>query len=181
MTLPVMADTRTSAIINAPMTSIDVTEWVFTLTDSEYRACSKDHVSAGVSRAPDGRRMSINVEHVGRLIVQRYVEDKAERDHCRLLSTSTTFGPSINDRGSAEVIWEFYLERIDAETTRFTNYVRSTATEGWSEELKREGVTLEQAQERNQAVVSAHNEEETPLFAADIERKARQGRWAKAK
>lgn len=93
---------------------------------------------------------------------------------------SPTFGPTINDEGVADVIWEFHLERIDAGTTRFTNYVRSTATEGWENELEREGLTLEQAQQRTQAVISAHNEEETPLFAADIERKAREGRWAAA-
>ena len=29
--------------------------------------------------APDGKRMSINVEHVGNLMVQHYVEDIAER------------------------------------------------------------------------------------------------------
>ncbi|WP_260596673.1 hypothetical protein [Sphingomonas endolithica] len=121
--------------------------------------------------------MSINVEHVGRLVVQHYIEDIAERHHCRLLSLSETFGPSIDERGTADVIWEFYLDRIDDKTTRFTNYVRSSATAGWEEALSREGVTLDQAQNQAQKVISAHNEEETPLFAKDIERKAKQGRW----
>jgi hypothetical protein len=36
--------------------------WCSTLPESEYQACSPAHCSAGATTAPDGRRMSINVE-----------------------------------------------------------------------------------------------------------------------
>ena len=32
---------------------------------------------------------------------------------------------------------------------------------------------------REQQIVVAHNREETPLFAKDIERKAQEGRWSR--
>lgn len=177
MDLPIMADTSTQAIINAPIHAIDVTAWVFGITDAEYQACSKDHIAAAATLAPDGRRMSINVEHVGRLLIQHYVEDLAERRHCRLVSWSDTFGPSIDDRGNSNVLWEFWVEAIDAQTTRFTNRVQSKAVPGWEGGLARTGTSLEEAQRRAARVISAHNAEETPLFAVDIEKKARAGRW----
>ena len=178
MDQPVMADTSTQAIINAPIDSIDVTAWVFGITDAEYQACSKDHIAAAATTAPDGRRMSINVEHVGPLIVQHYVEDLAERRHCRLVSQSNTFGPAIDNRSTADVLWEFWLEPIDAQTTRFINRVLSKATPGWEEDLAKAGLSLEQAQQQAASGIGAHNAEETPLFAIDIERKAQAGRWS---
>jgi hypothetical protein len=46
MDLPTMADSRMDPIINAPCESINLTGWVFGLTDEEYQACSKDHIAA---------------------------------------------------------------------------------------------------------------------------------------
>jgi len=81
MDLPVMADSRMDAIINAPCESIDLTAWVFELTDKDYQACSKDHIAAAASFTADGKRMSINVERIGSLLIQHYVENIAERRH----------------------------------------------------------------------------------------------------
>jgi len=178
MELPVMSDTSLEAVINAPFGSVDLTEWVFGLTDEEYQACSKDHIAGGASLTSDGKRMMINVERIGRLIVQHYVEDVSERDHCRLISTSDTFGPSIGDRGQLHVVWEFFVEPIDTTKTTFRNRVEVKAVTGYEDELHRQGVTLEQAQQRTESVLVPHNAEETPLFAKDIERKALEGRWA---
>ena len=49
------------------------------------------------------------------------------------------------------------------------------ADSAWT--LRRQGVTLEQAQQRAHGVLAPHNTEETLLFAEDIERKALAGRW----
>ena len=179
MTVPILSDSTADAVIHAPVAAIDLTEWVFGLTDAEYRACSKDHIAAGTTVSPDGKRMSINVERIGRLIVQHYREAIAERRRCRLVSVSDTFGPDIGDRGQLGVLWEFRLEPIDATTTKFTNHVQVTAVPGWEEALGRQGVTLEQVQARSRAALLPHNAEETPLFARDIERKALEGRWLK--
>jgi hypothetical protein len=61
MDLPVMVDPRMQAVINAPFETIDLTEWVFGLTDGEYQACSKDHIAprpASRSTASGFRSMS---------------------------------------------------------------------------------------------------------------------------
>jgi hypothetical protein len=177
MDLPVMADSRMDAIIDAPCESIDLTAWVFGLTDKEYQACSKDHIAAAASLTADGRRMSINVERIGSLIVQHYVEDVAERRHCRLISVSDTFGPDIAARGQVGVLWEFFVEPVDATKAKFTNHVEVKAVSGFEDALRKQGVTLEQAQQRAHSVLAPHNTEETLLFAKDIERKALEGRW----
>jgi hypothetical protein len=45
----------------------------------------KNHIAAAASMTPEGKRMSLNVEHVGNLMVQHYVEEISERSHCRLV------------------------------------------------------------------------------------------------
>ena len=81
-----------SATINAPMEKVDIPSWCFTLPESEYQSCSPAHVSAGSTTAPDGRRMSINVEVLGgSMIVQHYVEEIGQPDHLRLVSASDVF------------------------------------------------------------------------------------------
>ena len=58
------------------------------LPDSEYQACSPAHCAAGATTTTDGRRMSINVEVIGgSIIVEHYVEEIAQPDHLRLIST----------------------------------------------------------------------------------------------
>ena len=179
MDLPIMADSSMDAVIDAPCENIDLAEWVFGLTDKEYQACSKDHIAAAASFTRDGKRMSINVERIGSLIVQHYVEDISERGHCRLVSLSDTFGPETSVRGQVGVMWEFFVEPIDATTTKFTNHVRVKAVAGYDEALRRQGIPLEQVQQRSQGVLALHNAEETQLFAKDIERKVLEGRWSR--
>jgi hypothetical protein len=178
MALPVMADSRIEALINAPFQSIDLADWVFGLTDKEYQACSKDHIAAAASATPGGKRMSINVERIGRLIVQHYVEEISLRDHCRLVSISDAFGPAVTDHGQIGVLWEFFIEPIGAKTTRFSNHVEVSAAADYEETLRRQGSSLANARQRMQSVLAPHNAEDTPLFAKDIERKAQEGRWS---
>jgi len=73
--------TSCSTTIHAPLDQVDLPSWCFTLPESEYLACSPAHVAAGVSSAPDGRRMSINVEVIGGILVAHHdVEDLAQPD-----------------------------------------------------------------------------------------------------
>jgi hypothetical protein len=46
MDLPVFADSRMDAVINAPVDTIDLSEWLFGLTDEEYQVCSRTSVAA---------------------------------------------------------------------------------------------------------------------------------------
>ena len=177
MTDDVIAKAVAEATIHAPVASIDLAEWVFTLTDSEYQACSRNHIAAAATLTPDGKRMSINVEHVGNLMVQHYVEDLAEQSRCRLVSLSDSIGPDIASRVTVVVIWAFVVDAIDSGTTKFTNSVEVRSAPGYLEGLERRGVAFVNASEAAQQALSAHNAEETPLFARGIESTALAKRW----
>jgi hypothetical protein len=118
------------------------------------------------------------VEHVGNLMVQHYVEDVSERGHCRLVSTSDSIGPDINGHTKVIVIWSFTAERIYTNSTKFTNSVEVHSTPEYLQILEERGIPFTKASEAVQVAVSAHNAEETLLFAKDIERKAVARRWA---
>jgi hypothetical protein len=75
------------------------------------------------------------------------------------------------------VIWMFIADVIDAGATRFTNSVEVRSTSGYLEALEKRGVPFAKAGEAAQHTLSAHNAEETPLFARDIEHKALATRW----
>lgn len=177
MTEELIAKSTTEATIQTPLAAIDLADWISTLTDGEYQACSKNHIAAASMRAPNGKLTSINVEHVGNLLVQHYVAEVAERTNCRLVSLSDSIGPNIDSRVKIVVIWSFSIEAIDTGTTRFTNTVEVRSTPDYFEILKTRGIPFEKASGVAQQAVSAHNAEETPLFAKDIERKALVKRW----
>jgi hypothetical protein len=84
-----------NAPIEAPIDKIDIAEWLRTLPDKEYQRCAPpDHKAAGYTTADDGRPMSINVEMIGTgLVVQHYVYEIAEKDHCHMVSTSDVLTP----------------------------------------------------------------------------------------
>jgi hypothetical protein len=159
-----IAESAAEVIIRAPLASVDLTEWVFILTDSEYQACSKDHYAGATTLTPEGKRMSLNVERVGNLMVQQYVEDVAEPSHVRLVSQSDSIGPDIGSRVKIVVIWAFTAAAIDAATTKFTNSVEVRSTLADIEALEGRGVPLAKASEAAQQALSAHNAEETPCL-----------------
>src|SRR5215468_2105280 len=104
-----------TAIINAPIDKIDIPAWCFRLPEREYQACSPAHIAAGFTTAPDGKRMSINVENIGgSLMVQHYVETLGEKGHLILESVSDVFTPT--GRTTIHVLWELSVRRIDDKT-----------------------------------------------------------------
>jgi hypothetical protein len=160
-----------SATIDAPIEDIDIPTWCFHLPEAEYQACSPAHCSAGVTTAPDGRRMSINVEVLGGSpMVQHYVEEISERDHLRLVSNSDVFAPT--GRIKVGVIWDLSVKKIDDHTCEFTNTVRSTSTPELMEFLAKQGIPWEVFRAARKPISEAHNRQETPLFARSIERHA---------
>lgn len=66
--MEILAESTAVAIINAPVEKINVTEWLFTLKDDEYQACSSAHIGGGWSISKDGKRISLNVEQVGETV-----------------------------------------------------------------------------------------------------------------
>jgi hypothetical protein len=106
-----LVESSFSATIHAPIEWVDIPTWCFTLPESEYQACSPAHCSAGSTTAPDGRRMSINVEILGgSLMVQHYIEEIALPDRLRLVSNSDVFTPT--GRIKIGVIWDLSAKRI---------------------------------------------------------------------
>ncbi len=128
-----------SATINAPIEKVDIPSWCFTLPESEYQSCSPAHCSAGATTAPDGRRMSINVEILGgSLMVQHYIEEIGQPDHLRLVSSSDVFTPT--GRTKIGVIWDLSVKKIDDRTCEFTNMVHSSATPELMDFLGKQGI-----------------------------------------
>jgi hypothetical protein len=166
-----LVESSFSAIINAPIETIDVPAWCFGLSEAEYQSCSPAHCSAGVTTAPDGRRMSINVEVLGGSpMVQHYVEEISERDHLRLVSNSDVFTPT--GRIKVGVIWDLSVKKIDDRSCEFTNTVHSNSTPELAQFLAKQGIPWEVFKSARKPVSEAHNKQETPLFAKSIERHA---------
>jgi len=160
-----------SAVINAPIEKVDIPTWCFTLPESEYQSCSPAHCSAGATTAPDGRRMSINVEILGGSpMVQHYVEEIGQPDHLRLISKSDVFTPT--GRIKIGVIWDLSVKKINDTTCEFTNTVHSSTTPELLDFLGKQGIPFEAFQAGRKPISEAHNRQETPFFAKSIERHA---------
>ena len=166
-----LVESSFSATINAPIESIDIPGWCFTLSEPEYQSCSPAHCSAAVTTAADGRRMSINVEILGGSpMVQHYLEEISEPSHLRLVSKSDVFAPA--GRIAVGVIWDLSVRRIDDHSCEFTNTVHSSATPELMDFLAKQGIPWEVFKAARKPVSEAHNRQETPLFAKSIERHA---------
>ena len=171
MTTNQIVDSSFTAIINAPIETIDIPAWCFNLSETEYQGCSPAHVAAGFTTAPDGRRMSINVEIIGgSLMVQHYVETLGEKGHLILDSTSDVFTPT--GRTTIHVNWELSAREIEPGRCEFTNRVRSFATDEFMTFIAKQGIPFELFRAQRQPASIAHNQGETPLCAASIERAA---------
>lgn len=167
-----IVDSSFTAIIDAPIEKIDIPEWAFNLSEAEYRSCSPAHVTAAKTIGPDGRRMSINVEIIGGSpMVQHYQEEVSKPDHLILTSFSDVFGPT--GRVTIHVHWELSVRKIDSNRCEFTNRVISHATDGMMKALDQQGVAFEAFRSQRQPHSIYHNRQETPLFAASIERAAK--------
>jgi hypothetical protein len=166
-----IVDSSFTAIINAPIDKIDIPAWCFGLAEQEYQGCSPAHIAAGYTTAADGRRMSINVEIIGgSLMVQHFVETLGQKDHLILDSMSDVFTP--NGRTTIHVTWELSVKSIGEGKCELANRVRSHATKEFQTFLARQGIPFDQFRAQRQPASTAHNQSETPLFAASIERAA---------
>lgn len=167
----VIVDSSFTAIINAPIEAIDIPAWCFSLPDEEYQGCSPCHYAAGATTARDGRRMSINVEIIGGTpMVQHYVEQLAEKQHLVLDSVSDLF--TASGRTTMMVMWELSVKPLAAGKCEFTNHVRTRPTEAFLEYLAKQGIPIDVFRTQRQPMSIAHNRQETPFFAASIERHA---------
>jgi hypothetical protein len=167
----VIVDASFSAEINAPLETIDIPAWCFSLPDDEYQGCSPAHFAAGSTTSRDGRRMSINVEVIGgSLMVQHYVEQAADRQHLVLDSVSDLFTPA--GRTKILVMWELSVRALSPGKCEFTCHVRTRATDELWNFLARQGIPFDVFCTQRQPMSIAHIKAETPFFAASLERHA---------
>ena len=167
-----LVKTEKTATIHAPIQRVDIADWLLHLPDAEYRRCAPpDHIAAGTTTTDDGRPMSINVEMIGgALMVQHYVAEVHEPQHCRMVSLSdvqTSAGWT-----KIEVIWDLSVTALDSASCRFTNRVLSYPTPEFLETLNIAGISFEDAVADRQAASDDHNRLETALYAQSLERKA---------
>ncbi len=171
-----MGESTGKAIINAPIEAVNLGEWMFTLSSEEYAACAEGHQSAAQGQLPSGKRFSVNVEIVGGIfMVQHYVEMISERDHVLGVSPNTTFWQNDKDYVLAQISWELKVAKIDEHSCELTC---RAATESENEAFVNKFREATKDIPAENSPLQVHINEETPLFAKDIERKALAGIWS---
>jgi hypothetical protein len=167
-----LSNSAYSYIIQAPLEDVDIAGWLFTLSEAEYcRCCPPDHIACAATTTDDGRKMSINVEMIGKtLMIQHYVAETATASRCRMVSTSDAFTP--NGRTRVQVIWTLSVKRIDDNSCEYTNSVVAHPTAEFLVFIAKHNLRFEDAAAQRQHDGSDHNRRETPLFAASLERMA---------
>lgn len=114
--------------------------------------------------------MSLNVEHVGVMMVQHYVEELAEKQHCRVVSVTDLFFPE-KGRTTCQVTWELIATPVTGDTSQLENVVLIHTTPDLEAFIAKNNMPFEQVKADFTAATEAHNAEETPLFANSIARK----------
>jgi hypothetical protein len=166
-----LSDSTVTSIMHVPLEKVNIAEWLLTLPDAEYQRCSHAYIAAGTSTTDNGRTMSINVETIGdTLIVQHYVAEVKEPALYRMVSISDAINK--NGRTKVKVEWTLSARKIDDHTTEYTNHIHASGTDEFIGFIQEHGITLEQAAAARRIASDAHNREETPNFAASIERHA---------
>ena len=104
-----------SHVFETPIENIDVSHWIFNISDAEYQHCAPgDHIAAGTTTTNDGRPMSINVERIGpNLVIEHYIGEILEKRHFKLVSISDNFVAGMHFR--VQVNWEISIKAIDGE------------------------------------------------------------------
>ena len=148
----------------APIDRIDLTNWLFTLSDAEYQATARGHRAAGTF-VEDGVRGMVNVEAIGgHLIIQHYKEISATPTHVEMLSERSRVYLFHLVPATIQVRWTMTATARTADTSDFHCTVELTMNP-----LLR---VLGGLSALNFAI-RAHAREETQKFADDIIRKVR--------
>lgn len=165
----VLARAASEVPLDMPASSLDLPQWLFGLSDLEYQECAKGHLGAGVSRLPNGKRTSVNVESVGgHLAVQHYVEEVSTANHLRLVSERSDVWIFHLIHIRPRVTWEMALVPTSERACTFQHRVS----------LEHPSVLIKVASMLCFVpfFVSRHDREETTLFAASLARKGGKGR-----
>ncbi|MBL0887406.1 hypothetical protein [Myceligenerans indicum] len=78
------------ATMDVPADEVDVTGWLFGMSDRDYQDTARGHQALGTSTDRDGRHM-VNVESIGgNLLVQHYVLERGTRSEAVMHSPRST-------------------------------------------------------------------------------------------
>jgi hypothetical protein len=156
--------------VGAPLESLDLSAWAFHLTSDEYVSCAPEHHGSVQATLPSGKRAFVSVETIGgSFMAHHYLEDIAERSHLRAISSSSQlwWGPVLPT--AMKVTWDLRLEPVSRQTCRLScEILVETADEALLAAIARQPPGAVDP-------VQAHCARETPMFAADMERKALKG------
>jgi len=146
----------------APIEQIDLTEWLFTLSDADYQACARGHRAAGVF-VQDGVRGMVNVEAMGgHLIVQHYREVTATPSHVEMVSERSRVYLFHLVPATIQVRWTMSATARTADTSDFQCTVELIL----NPVLRALGGLSALS-----VAIRSHTREETQRFADDIIRK----------
>jgi hypothetical protein len=163
-----LADVESEVQLDVSSDTLDLSKWIFEMSDLDYQNCAKKHWAMGVSVLPDGRRVCTNVETVGgHLMVQHYVETVSESDHVELVSEKSDLYVFHLIHTHARVTWEMKLIPRSDSACVFRCRARAEHRSrllGFVSRL----VFVPR-------MVQKHDDEETPKFADDLLRKFKHG------
>jgi hypothetical protein len=103
------------------------------------------------------------------LMIQHWVEDIAEKQHCRLVSLSDMFAQQ--ERSKMQLAWDMGVKPLSASSCEFTNSLSVFGTDEFLAFVLKIDAPSEQLKKEVQRALDAHNAEETPNFARSIERR----------
>jgi hypothetical protein len=160
-----LASAATEVPLSVSAADIDLSEWLFGVSDIEYQQCAKGHLGAGVSKLRNGKRTSVNVESVGgHLAVQHYVEEISTKNHLKLVSEKSDIWIFHIIHIHPRVTWEMKLIPISDQACIFQHKV---SIEHSSALVKIASVLCFVP-----LFVRRHDHEEARLFAANLARSA---------
>jgi hypothetical protein len=150
------------ATINAPVERVDLEKWLYALSDKEYQACARGHRGSGTF-VEDGVRGALNVESVGgTLLIQHFHEVSAAPTRVQMLSKRSRAYIFHLIPTRIEVRWTMTAVPKTANTTTFSCTV---------EVIMPVPLRILAPSIFVPYFLRKHTFEETPLFAADINRK----------
>jgi hypothetical protein len=151
-----------NTVLNAPIDRINLADWIFNLSDSDYQSTARAHLAAGTFN-DGGTRGTINVESMGgALIIQHYREVRAEPSYVELRSDNSRAYLLHLVPVTVQVRWTMQASARTAESSDFTCTVEVTLS------------PLVQYLSKMTALsyfIRKHTLEETVGFADDISRK----------
>lgn len=154
-----------TATLPVAASEVNLGQWLFTLTDEDYRATARGHHAAGIHRHHDGRQGMVNVEAIGgSLIIQHYHAAQAGPAFVEMVSPESRGYLMHLMPVPLSVRWVMSVSPTAAGTSTLTCRVEV----GFPMLVQLAGAFIGTSR-----AIRKHVEEETAGFAADILRKVR--------